>query len=77
MVYFTASVSDRNRLTPITVVAVVVDRDDEKRLNTLGIRQGSLLKERYPDRNLDVRSKVPRGSCMGLANYFQIMGAKK
>ena len=69
VVSFGAADADRNRLTASNVVGVVVERDDTRQLNTLGLKTGALLKDRYPDAQLK-KIQTSRES-MGLENVFQ------
>ena len=69
IVTFPAHNSDRCRLSGATIVAVVVDRDNEKNLNTLGTRGGDLLKARYQDGTVKKHVKVSLGS-LGLQKVF-------
>lgn len=69
IVTFPAHDSDRCRLSGATIVAVVVDRDQEKQLNTLATRGGDLLKARYRDGTVIKRPNVSLGS-MGLQEVF-------
>ncbi len=69
VVSFGAADADRNRLTASNVVGVVVERDDTSQLNTLGLKTGALLKDRYPDAQLK-KIQTSRES-MGLENVFQ------
>ena len=69
IVTFPAHDSDRCRLSGATIVAVVVDRDNEKHLNTLGTRGGDLLKARYQDGSVKKHTKVSLGS-LGLQKVF-------
>lgn len=49
VVAFPANVSDTNKLSVNTVIAVVVERNESTGMNILGVRGGDILKERYRD----------------------------
>ena len=69
VVTFPAHESDKCRLSGSTVVAVVVQRDNEKQLNTLGTRGGDILKARYQDGTVSKKTNVSLNS-MGLQKVF-------
>ena len=70
VVTFPAHDSDRCRLSGATIVAVVVDRDNEKHLNILGTRGGDLLTAWYQDGGtVQKRPNISLGS-MGLQEIF-------